>query len=136
MAMRSTGSLVRPRIDSIVRDFRPNEKSKRDFRLQRSQGLPNRHSPPISGTLPRPTFQAPLSPPRKISSTFWHRRGTAVTRLALAGSKGEQNLPNEHPNGLRCSILLVGNSEKRCNINGGRTRTRTLDPLIKSHQVS
>jgi hypothetical protein len=26
----------------------------------------------------------------------------------------------------------VENSEKRCNINGGRTRTRTLDPLIKS----
>jgi hypothetical protein len=29
-------------------------------------------------------------------------------------------------------FVLVENSENGCNINGGRTRTRTLDPLIKS----
>ena len=33
-------------------------------------------------------------------------------------------------------FVLVENSEKRCNINGGRTRTRTLDPLIKSKILS
>jgi hypothetical protein len=29
-------------------------------------------------------------------------------------------------------FVLVENRENRCDINGGRTRTRTLDPLIKS----
>jgi hypothetical protein len=43
-------------------------------------------------------------------------------RARLESSKREQNLPTDRP-------IVTGG--KPSEINGGRTRTRTLDPLIK-----
>jgi len=102
-------------------------------------------------------------------------RGTAVTRLALAGcteaeiatitghslrgvraildshylsrdpalgesairklEKGTKS-PTDQLTSQLVRDVLMPKREKPSEINGGRTRTRTLDPLIKSHQVS
>jgi hypothetical protein len=35
-------------------------------------------------------------------------------------------------NALDKQTTPIGDQDERCNVNGGRTRTRTLDPLIKS----
>ena len=33
-------------------------------------------------------------------------------------------------------MFYLGRRQKRCDFNGGRTRTRTLDPLIKSYLIT
>jgi len=94
--------------------------------------------------------------------TFHDLRGSAVTRLALAGPPtGDRWRDRTQPVGHRSLISIIsatarrsprmlsdgwnrGKSEQNCKMrcktvpvnkglsNGGRTRTRTLDPLIKS----
>src|ERR1700722_4096993 len=49
--------------------------------------------------------------------------------MRLGSSKEEQKCPTDLPTSPSGSTR---SAEKRLRINGGRTRTRTLDPLIKS----
>jgi hypothetical protein len=55
-----------------------------------------------------------------------------LPKVPFASSKREQKFPMDLPIGPNCSSLFSVKLERTCVINGGRTRTRTLDPLIKS----
>ena len=68
---------------------------------------------------------------RAILDSHYLNRDPALAESAIRklSSKEERNLPTDLPTGRECS---AHNGEKSLEMIGGRTRTRTLDPLIKS----